>query len=582
MIPKILGQSLEEAEKLVLTEIEKLGQGAFEDWLLEAVKSQLYVEHQTQMESNEDIGVLLAETFAQKREMQDALNYAEKVRKVTKEDVIRVAQKYYGKDFLVFYSKMGFPKKDKLDKPGYKPIIPKADQKSAYAGYFQQIPSGSPSEKGIVFDQVMTTLPLESGNMLYCVKNPYNDIFSLKMKFGIGGTMKPRLIHAAEIMNYAGTKSLKPYELKSAFGKLGCTFSIGCDADYFTVELEGIEEHLEKDIVLLKDLFENPVLEKEKLKNVVDGNQTNRKIEKSEPDNVAQALFEFVKYNKKSEYLNRLSLSEIKSLNTDTLLADFLKALTYRVEVHYTGQRTPEEVQRILSDKITFRNATLPTESPVVRVPEKYEANTIFFINDKKALQSKIKILVNGGFYTSGQEAFIDAFNQYFSGDFSGLVLQEIREYRSLAYGAGARYVIPKREGAAAFLSCGVNTQADKTLEALQVFYDLIQRMPEKKDRIETVRDYLIQALQTEYQGFRDLSERIAEWKLRGFSTDPLNQKLKTYQKLTFEDISGFYKKEIQPRPIAIAIVGDKKRIDMKGLAKFGKIVFVSKDKIFH
>ncbi|MFH0893117.1 MAG: insulinase family protein [Bacteroidota bacterium] len=582
MIPKILGQSLEEAEKLVMTEVEKLGKGEFEDWLVDAVKYQLYMEHKTQMESNEDIGILLSETFAQKRPTLDALMYAEQVKKVTKADVIRIAQKYYGKNFLVFYSKMGFPKKDKLDKPGFKPIIPKADQKSSYVEYFENLPAGKTIEKGILFDQVMQTAILDGDNALYCVKNPLNDIFTLELKFGIGSTRIPRMAHAADIMNYAGTKSMKLYDLKSAFSKIGCEMSISCDADYFIIELSGIEENLEKDLVLLKDLIENPVLEKDKLKNIVEGEQTNRKIEKSEPDNVAQALFEYVKYKNNSEFVHRLSLSEIKSLNTDTLVADFKKAMTYHVEIHYTGSLPLERVQDILVKNIDFKNSRLPSESPVVRTPEKYSENTIFFIDDKKAVQSKIKLLVNGGPYTCAQEPIIDAFNQYFSGDFSGLVLQEIREYRSLAYGAGARYVIPKRQNADAFLSCGVNTQADKTLEALQVFFDLIQKMPEKRDRTENIKNYLEQALQTEYPGFRDLSQRITDWKMRGFTEDPLMQKLKVYKQLTFDDILSFYKKEIQSKSIVIAIVGDKKRIDMKGLAKFGKIVYVKKDKIFH
>ena len=39
--------------------------------------------------------------------MEDYLSYAAKVEKVTKEDIIRVAKKYYGDNFLAFHSKMG-------------------------------------------------------------------------------------------------------------------------------------------------------------------------------------------------------------------------------------------------------------------------------------------------------------------------------------------------------------------------------------------------------------------------------------------------------------------------------------------
>jgi hypothetical protein len=42
-----------------------------------------------------------------------------------------------------------------------------------------------------------------------------------------------------------------------------------------------------------------------------------------------------------------------------------------------------------------------------------------------------------------------------------------------------------------------------------------------------------------------------------------------------------FYKNNLKNRPIAYAFVGDKKRIDLKELSKYGKIVEVKKKDIF-
>ena len=49
--------------------------------------------------------------------------------------------------------------------------------------------------------------------------------------------------------------------------------------------------------------------------------------------------------------------------------------------------------------------------------------------------------------YDKKDDAIRDAFNQYFSGGFNGLVMTEIREKRSMAYSAGAYIGTPALPG---------------------------------------------------------------------------------------------------------------------------------------
>jgi len=49
---------------------------------------------------------------------------------------------------------------------------------------------------------------------------------------------------------------------------------------------------------------------------------------------------------------------------------------------------------------------------------------------------------------------------------------------------------------------------------------------------------------------------------------------------MTFDDISNFYK-NIKDQAIVRMIVGDKSKIDMKELAKYGKIKFVKEKSMY-
>lgn len=581
IIPKILGQKLEQAEQLVMNELEKLGKGEFDEAMIESVKNQLYKDFQLSMESIDKKAVMLAEAFGQNRDINDYLNYTEKLKKITRDDIVRIAKIYYGKNYLAFFSKMGFPKKQKIDKPEYKPVLSNTEAKSGFAKKLEQIPSKDPIVKFIDFKNDIISGKLQDGVNFYYVKNPFNNIFTLDLKFGIGTYKIPVMEYASEIMNYAGTKKQAVSDFKKEFAKIGCSYSIACDNSYFTITLEGIEENLKAGVKLLGELFNEPVLEKNKLDNIIQGERTNRKMERSEPDNVASALLQYVRYGNYSSTLHRLSIKEIMALNTDSLVASFKNALQYECEIHYVGKTDPEQVKEILKSEITFSKTPMKSTSPVVLEDTKYGENTVFFVNMKSAVQSKIYLFSNGTEFNVKDQPVMDAFNLYFGGDFSGLVLQEIREYRSLAYGAGASYSSPLLSGKNTSFTGYVGTQADKSLEAIQVFTGLVRKMPEKKERIDMIRQYLLLSALTNRPHFRDLSETMVRWKNQGYEEDPIKLKIEKYKNLTFEDITNFYKANLQAKPVVYSIVGNKKRINLKELSKYGKIVKVKEKSLF-
>ena len=581
IVPKIVGQSLESAEKLVLTELDKLKKGEFEDWMVEAFKNELYRNFELKMESIEGKATTFAEIFAQNISIDDYLSYPEKIKRITKEDIIRVANKYYGNNYLAFYSKMGSPKKEKIDKPGYKPVISNMNAKSAFAEKLENIQAKTPEIKYIDFQNDIVQKDILPKERLFYVKNPKNDIFSLTIKFGIGNTGLPMLKYASQMMNYAGSEGKDVKKLKEEFSKIGCTYSISSDESYLVIYLEGIESNINPAIALINELINKPILDQKKLKILIEGEKANRKMESSEPDNVADALFDYVRYQNKSSYIDRLTMKELQKLKAEDLIKTYKEALTYQVDFHYCGTIDPSVLIELFRKNIQLAPELKNSNSPVVVDLQNYNENIVYLVDKKKAIQSKIYLFANGENYDKQNDPFIDAFNLYFGGDFSGLVLQEIREYRSLAYGAGARYTIPLLAGKKTSFYGYVGTQADKTLEALDVFDTLIHHMPEKPERMEMIREYLVQSRLASKPDFRELSQTVESWKYRGYIEDPLKMKLPAYQSLNFSNITSFYHLNIEKKPLVIAIVGDKSRIDMKSLARYGKIIELKEKSLF-
>jgi len=345
--------------------------------------------------------------------------------------------------------------------------------------------------------------------------------------------------------------------------------------------MSGIEENLKPAVLLLNDFLQSVKAENNKLENILQGEKSNRKIEMSEPEQIAQALFQWVKFGRKSTFIDRPTISELKKVGVDSLLKVFKLATTFECDVHYTGKKSLEEVIAILKNNINWTTNPKSSLAPADVNLNHYNENIVYFINEPKAIQSKIYFFMNQKPYYNDFEPYIDAFNAYFSGDFSGLVLQEIREYRSMAYSAGARLSIPSKSGKESIFMGYIGTQSDKTIEAIQVFDSLVRFMPQKNDRWPFLINYLVKSSLSERPNFRSLSETVVNWKLLGYQHDPNQEKIPVFYDMKFDDMYRFYKDNIQDKPMVIVIVGDEKRIDMKKLTHFGKINKLKKKDVF-
>ncbi|SVA91233.1 uncharacterized protein METZ01_LOCUS144087, partial [marine metagenome] len=153
-LPKLFLQSLTKAENLVLGQIEKLKSGDFDDEYFNAVKLTMIRQHEENMENMEGRLFTLVDTYAKEKSWDDIVNFPKKLDAITKNEVVEVANKYFGNDYLVLHSKMGFPKKHKLEKPPFEAVIPKnSEKRSNFAVKLDEISEGKLNLNYIEFNK---------------------------------------------------------------------------------------------------------------------------------------------------------------------------------------------------------------------------------------------------------------------------------------------------------------------------------------------------------------------------------------------------------------------------------------------
>lgn len=556
--------------------------GQVEDWLVESIKDELIMNFELSKESNLSYGMMLAQAYGNDMTVEEYENYVELIKKITKNDVVEVAKKYFSAPHLAFQSLIGEPKKDKLPKPKYKPIVPAAGQNSAFAKQWLAEKVEVPPFKPIDFNNDFSKGELAEGVTLFHTENPVSDIFSLTLKYGAGSMEIPGLDFSVSLMNRAGIMALyTPYELKKEFSRLGCSVNFYNDRSYTYVTLRGKESNLARACKLLSNTYLMPSMDEKQINSLI-GNQLGSRMMKSrEKDMQSDALSEYLKYGEKSRYLNRLTNSEVLELTVSKLAANFIEATKYETSVHYTGKLSYNEVKNLLTKSLAFPANLKKSNSPVSVPTAKYEENTIFLLNNKNARQGDVYIFIQGDDYQLEQRPVIDAFNQYFGGGFNGIVLQELRELRSFAYTASANYNTPPLPNRQSMFTGYIGTQGDKTIDAVTEFLNLINSMPEYPERMENIKDYLFQATVSSSPTKRQLTQVVESWMQTGYTEDPRIKLVEGYSSTSFEDVLKFYNQEFKNKPIAIAIVVNKKLIDKNQLKSLGKVVNLSSTKIF-
>ena len=575
-------ESLKSVEKLILKEIQKLQAGQFEDWLVQSIKSKMIRDYDLMMESNENKANVISQIFLAGRDMGELLNHKEMVASITTEQIKEMAKKYFGSDYIVFLLNDGKPPKgEKLEKPEYDPILPVRGAESMYAKEFSFLPVKTGATDFANMGEVQER-KINDKSRLFYTKNSENSIFSLTLKFGIGTEKMPKLALAASLMNTAGIMGqMNAQAVKQEFSNLGASSSYSVDGNYLYVTMNGFEESLEASCNLLTRHILLPQLDEKQLNSRKSPYFQMRAMEKSSTEDMASAMNQYVLFQEKSDYIDRLSLKEIQELTVSNLTGEFQRATDYEAEIHYVGGMDLDAVYDILSKNLPLKEGEKTSTSPEVKDRIEYAENTIYFLPNSDAQQSSISFYIQGDEYNHGIDVYRTAFNQYFAGGFSGLVLQEIREYRSMAYTASAGYSVPPIEGKKSYLMGRLGTQSDKTLDAIEVFMGLLDDMPQYPDRMPMIKNYMKQTALTEKPTFRYASQIYESWKRRGYTKSPAETNMEKIDNLTFDDIVKFYNENVKGRKVAIGIVGDPKSIDLKALEKYGKVVRVNTGKVF-
>ena len=576
------GQSLDEVKKLVLGEVENLKKGNFPDELLPAVINNMKLEYYHALEKNQDVADQFVDAFIKGREWQTVVGRLDRISKMTKAQIVAFANKYLNNNYALVYKRQGEDTtQKKIDKPQITPIPSNRDLQSDFVKEIIASKTTPIEPRFVDFNKDLVKTKTKKGLPVLYVPNKQSGLFTLSFRYDFGLEADKRLPIAVDYLEYLGTNKLSPEQVKQRFYQLACDYSISAGTDNLNVTISGLNENMPKALWLVEHLLANAKVDKEAYMELVELVKKSRKDNRSNQNANFGALAAYGIYGPYNKVRNVMSNAELDKTNPQTLL-NLLKGLrNYKHEVLYCGQSTPEALVKTIDEGHVI-GKTLANVPQGKRYTEMQTKENEVWMAPYEAKNIYMMLYNNSGKgWNVEQQPMVYLFNEYFGTGMNGIVFQELRETRGLAYNASARYTTPSRVGGTESLQANIISQNDKMMDCVKAFNNIIDEMPQSDKAFELAKQASMKRIATERTTKFGIINAYLQARRLGLDFDIKERIYNALPKITLKEMVEFEKQAMAKKPLRYLILGDEKNLDMKGLEKIGKIKKVTTQEIF-
>ena len=571
------GQTLQEVKQLILDQIELVKRGEFPDWMPEAIVNNLKLSQTEGLQSNNNRGYALVDAFKNGIEWEYYINTLDRLSKITKEDIVRFANERFGDNYIAVYKKTGEdPNKQQVEKPQITPVNLNRDEKSDFVKDFEQRVPPSIEPVFLDYEKDITRFTVENGVPVYYMQNTENDLFDLYYILDMGTNNDKTLGYAISYLELLGTDEYTPAEIQQEFFKLGCSYSVFSSTDQVYVSLSGLQENFVPALQLFENLLANAKPNDEALQNMLQDILKARADNKLDKNSIRNAMFSYGKYGEKSPFTNILTTEEMSRLNPKDL-TDKIKELTsYKHKIFYYGP----DGEIALKDALDA-NHKVPSQFKDYPAPVKFTEQPTnrkkVYVVDYDMVQAEIVMMSKKGLFDKNIEAVNELFNNYFG----TLTFTEIRESKALAYSAFAYVTSPSRLDDSKYFYSYIGTQVDKLPDAMSGMTDLIANMPVAENSFLASKNGILNQIQTERITKAGILFNYQAAQKLGLNYDIRKYVYEQISKMTMTDLQNFHQSYIQNGDYTVLVLGDKDKIDLESLKKYGDVEFLTLEDIF-
>ena len=572
------GKTLEEIEAAINTEIERIkAEGPTADEINRSV---------TQRDAQAIYG--LQTVFGKGSALANYAGYLgqpnyfqanlDRYRKVTAEDVKRVANKYLGPNRLVLSAVPAKtpPPPAKADKPASTET--KKKDTALIAKQEAMLPKAGPDPK-LVLPAIEKT-KLSNGLNVWVVKQNELPIVSMNMVINAGGALenadKSGVASMTASMLNQGTTTRSALEIANGLQAIGASVGAGSSFDNTTISMQTLTKNLDTALGFFADQVMNPAFPETEFKSAKGRLLNSFRQRKASATAVAGVVYDKVLYGDQV-YGRQLSGDEktVAAMTRDDLV-NFYSA-NYRPNnstLIVVGDVQAADIKARLEKAFSAWksgdvSAASFAEQRMVAKPG------IYLVDKPGAAQSSVSIGLVGIERNNPDYYAVQVMNSILGGGGTARLFMNLREDKGYTYGAYSRFT--PRRGAGPFSASG-EIQTISTKEAVQEFLKEINGIrgsrPVTQAELDVNKQSFIRRFPSAFETVGGISNQLAALVVYGLPDSYFNDYIQKIGAVSLADVNRVANKYLDPSKMAIVIVGDRKVIE-PGLKELGQPISI-------
>jgi predicted Zn-dependent peptidase len=576
------GQSLEEVKNLLISEIDKIKAGDFDEWLIQAVINDIKLSKIKQEDRNMGRVSELMDEFIDGQTREQTLSYIDSLETITKDDIIHFAKEKFGNNYVVVYKRQGKNSNlVKVEKPDITAVPVNRDLQSDFAKDFQAMKSSDVKPVFVNFDEKILKDKIKEGCDFYYIKNETNDLFSLRYIVDMGSWNNLKFDLAVGYLKFIGTDQYSASGFQKELYKYGLDLSVSADKERSYVTISGLNSSYDKGVELLEHLLAHAKPDSQAYSDYVGRIMKDRSDQKSNQDVILwEAMYNYGIYGNDNPKKYQLSEKELKAIDPAGLVSMIKEISGFKHKVFYYGPSEKDVVKATIK-----KNHQLPAQLTDIPLPKKFEQakpeKSKVYVVDFDINQANILMLSNGEIFSKELMPAARIYNEFYGSGLCSVVFQEIRESKALAYSAYSWYDIADKPDRLNTLVGFLGTQSDKLPIATETLIKLMNDMPKAKAQYDMARESIVKKINSE----RITKDRIFWTWLnnmdRGIDYDIRKDEYEAAKNMNIDDFSTFFNSHIKGQNFTYLILGKKDKLDQKALKSLGEVQDLSLEDLF-
>ncbi len=529
-----------------------------------------------------NMAFVLHDQFVTGKPWADYMAGIDAMSRITKQDVVNFANKWFGNNYTVVYKLSGEDESaQKVEKPSINPVEVNRESQSDFLRSIVETPAQPLSPVFLDYNKDIQKTQLKKTIPVWGVKNNINNLFSLYYVLDMGENHNKKLPLAVNYLQLIGTSKMSNEQINKEFYKLAVDFSIFASRDQVYVSLSGLQENLVPAVKLLESLLNDPKPDQDALDKMIAAKIKERNDATLNKRAIFwQGLDAYVGYGPVNPFNDVLSNADMRAIKAAEL-TDIIKSLPkYKHRVYYYGPKTVTEMAAQLKTlhKTPAKLNDYPAEKQYQR--QMQAGNTIYFV-DYDMVQAEVAMQRWDESFNAKLLPMVSAFNEYYGGGMGSVVFQDIRESKALAYSAFSSFARPGKKEDPFSALFYIGTQADKLPDAMAAMKNLMTNMPESAKLWEVGQRSIKQGIETRRITKTGILFNYQSALRLGLDYDTRRDIYNAVDKITLNDIKQFHADRFAGKNWTVRLIGSKKRLDMDALKPYGKVVELSLKDIF-